>query len=323
MSTTSLTWEQRLLEQAYQGLENEPEMADPTAVETARLERAYAVSVDIIRKHSRTFYLASALLPPDKRRGARALYAFSRLTDDAVDGLSADPRRVLETWRHRVQHAPDPDDLPMLAWQDTQRRYRIPEIYARQLLDGVARDLEQTRYTTFEELTEYCYGVASTVGLMAMYIVGFSSKDALPYAVRLGVALQLTNILRDVGEDWARGRLYLPQDELDEFGITEADIDAGRVDDRWCAFMRFQVDRVRRLYRESLPGVAYLHRDGRFAIAAAAKLYEAILDDLEANGMDNLNRRAYIGLGGKLRRLPRIWWNVKTLKRSNVLTLQR
>ncbi|MGC9399774.1 MAG: phytoene/squalene synthase family protein [Anaerolineae bacterium] len=321
MSTPSLTWEQRLLEQAYQGLEAEPVSTD-LAAGAGRLERAYRASEEIIRTHSRTFYLASALLPADKRRGARALYAFSRLTDDAVDGCSADPRQALKRWRQRVRRAPDPNDLPLLAWKDTQRRYGIPEVYACQLLDGVARDLEQTRYATFEALTEYCYGVASTVGLMAMYIVGFHSEDALPYAVKLGVALQLTNILRDVGEDWARGRLYLPQDELAAFGVTEADIDAGHADDRWRAFMRFQVDRVRRLYRASLPGVAYLHRDGRFAIAAAAQLYEAILDDLEANGMDNLNRRAYIGLGGKLRRLPRIWWNVSTLKRSNVLRLR-
>lgn len=322
MSTTSLPWEQRLLEHAYQGLGAEPEPLEIT-VEAERMSRAYRASVEIIREHSRTFYLASALLPPEKRRGARALYAFSRLTDDAVDSLSTDPRRSFNAWKQRVQRAPDPDDLPLLAWMDTQRRFGIPEVYAVQLLDGVARDLDQDRYATFEELTEYCYGVASTVGLMAMYIVGFDSAHAFPYAVRLGVALQLTNILRDVGEDWARGRLYLPQNELAEFGITEADIDAGRTDDRWHAFMRFQIDRVRGLYRESLPGVAYLHRDGRFAIAAAAQLYEAILDDLEAHSMDNLNRRAYIGLSGKLRRLPRIWWNVKTLKCSNVLTLQR
>jgi phytoene synthase len=312
MSTTSLPWEQRLLEHAYQGLDAEPEPVELT-IEAERMVQAYRASAEIIQEHSRTFYLASALLPPTKRRGARALYAFSRLTDDAVDGVSADPQQSFDTWKRRVQRAPDPQDLPLLAWMDTQRRFRIPDVYAIQLLNGVARDLEQTRYATFEELTEYCYGVASTVGLMAMYIVGFNSAKAFPYAVRLGVALQLTNILRDVGEDWARGRLYLPRNELVEFGITEAEIDAGRVDDDWRAFMRFQIDRVRGLYRESLPGLNYLHRDGRFAIAAAAKLYEAILNDLEANGMDNLNRRAYIGLGGKLRRLPRIWWNVKTL----------
>jgi phytoene synthase len=317
MSTTSLPWEQRLLEHAYQGLDAEPDPVELT-IDSQQMAQAYRASAEIIREHSRTFYLASALLPPAKRRGARALYAFSRLTDDAVDGFSADPQRSFNAWTQRVQRAPDPDDLPLLAWMDTQRRFGIPDVYAIQLLDGVARDLEQDRYTTFEELTEYCYGVASTVGLMAMYIVGFNSAQAFPYAVRLGVALQLTNILRDVGEDWARGRLYLPQNELVEFGITEADIDAGRVDDRWRAFMRFQIDRVRGLYREALPGVTHLHREGRFAIAAAAQLYEAILDDLEVNGMDNLNRRAYIGLSGKLRRLPRIWLNVQTLKRSNV-----
>ena len=122
------------------------------------------------------------------------------------------------------------------------------------------------------------------------------------------MALQLTNILRDVGEDWAMGRLYLPLDELDAYGLSEADIAAGRVDARWQAFMRSQIARVRDLYRESAPGLRMLHRDGRFAIAAAADLYQAILGDIEAHGMDVFRRRAHVGNWGKLRRLPAIWW---------------
>lgn len=323
MNVATTSWEQRLLNWAHEGI-NDPPPPTASDMTAAVLGHAYRASTEVIRQHSRTFYLASALLPKQKCRAARALYAFSRITDDLVDRTDGDPRSRLEAWRQRALHdPPQPEDEVVLAWSDAQRRYKIPKIYAEQLLTGVARDLVQTRYTSFEELAEYSYGVASTVGLMAMYIVGFSSTEAIPYAVKLGVALQLTNILRDVGEDWRRGRLYLPQDELDKFSITEADIDDGRVDDRWHAFMRFQIDRVRRLYRESVPGITYLHHDGRFAIAAAAQLYEAILDDLEAHSMDNLNRRAYIGLGGKLRRLPRIWWNVQTLKRSNVSTSRR
>src|SRR5690606_31948824 len=116
-------------------------------------------------------------------------------------------------------------------------------------------------------------GVASTVGLMSMHIVGFMSDDALPYAVKLGIALQLTNILRDIGEDWRMGRLYLPLDELADFGLREDDLDVGRVDDRWRRFMRFQIERVQALYDESAPGIALLNADGRFAIVAAAELY--------------------------------------------------
>jgi 15-cis-phytoene synthase len=144
---------------------------------------------------------------------------------------------------------------------------------------------------------------------MSMHIVGFESRDALPYAVKLGIALQLTNSLRDIGEDWQTGGLYLPLNELAEFGLCEADIAAARVDDRWRAFMRFQIDRVQRLYDEAAPGIALLNVDGRFAIAAAAELYRAILGDIEAHDYDVFHRRAHVGLWGKLSHLPGIWWN--------------
>ncbi|MBU1879175.1 MAG: squalene/phytoene synthase family protein, partial [Chloroflexi bacterium] len=186
-------------------------------------------------------------------------------------------------------------------------RYRIPAEYAHQLLDGVAQDLQVTRYSTFDDLAGYAYGVASTVGLMTMHIIGFAGQEAVRYAVKLGVALQLTNILRDVGEDWAAGRLYLPQDELADFCISEADIAAGQVTAGWQPFIRFQVQRTRRLYAEALPGIALLHQDGRLAILAAAELYQAILDDIEAHDGDVFTRRAHIGAWGKLRRLPGIW----------------
>ncbi|MBN1876635.1 MAG: squalene/phytoene synthase family protein [Anaerolineae bacterium] len=308
------TWEQQLLNRAYQGLHLPSEQAcEP--VDAAILARAYQHCTQVTRYHSHTFFLASALLPRPKRNAARALYAFCRISDDLVDDIHMDESTQLHAWhQHTLMDCPKNtapflnSDLIVLAWADARATYNIPEIYAQQLLDGVARDLVQTRYTTFAELAEYCYGVASTVGLMAMHIIGFSGPEAIPYAVKLGVALQLTNILRDVGEDWARGRFYLPQDELARFELTEDDLAARRVDDRWRAFLHFQIDRVRRLYAESLPGVAFLHQDGRFAIAAAAELYQAILADIEAHQMDNFNRRAYVGDWSKLRRLPGIWW---------------
>ncbi len=196
-----------------------------------------------------------------------------------------------------------------LAWADAQARYSIPRGYAEQLINGVSRDLTQKRYQTFADLTEYCYGVASTVGLMSMHIVGFENEDAVPYAVKLGIALQLTNILRDIGEDWQAGRLYLPLDELAAFGLTTRDIATGHMDERWRAFMRFQINRVQALYDEAMPGIACLNTDGRFAIAAAASLYRAILSDIEAHDYDVFRRRAHLGTWGKLNRLPGIWWN--------------
>jgi phytoene synthase len=308
MTLQTLSWERRLQARAYEALQNHrPE--EPVAADARLLERAYAYCDTITATHSRTFHMASALLVGHKRRAARALYAFCRVSDDLVDERIDGQEPALEQWRARVQASPpSEDDLVALAWADARQRYRIPARYAEQLIDGVARDLAQTRYDTFDDLADYCYGVASTVGLMTMHIIDFSHPRAVRYAIKLGVALQLTNILRDVGEDWRAGRLYLPLEELAEFGLTESDIDAGRLDDRWRAFMQFQIARNRRLYIEAMPGIGLLHPDGRFAIAAAAELYRAILDDIETNGYDVFNRRAYVDGWGKLRRLPGIGW---------------
>jgi phytoene synthase len=308
MALQIASWEQRLVDWAYQGLRNPPEQDCPL-VSPTRLAQAYAACDAITREHSRTFYLASRLLPLPKRHAARALYAFCRVSDDLVDHAEGDVAAALETWRRQVSSQESPvDNSVILAWCDTQVRHEIPTLYAEQLLDGVKQDLTRQRYDTFEELSAYCYSVASTVGLMAMHIIGFSGPEAVPYAVRLGVALQLTNILRDVGEDWRAGRLYLPRQELANFDLTEADVAAGCVDERWQRFMGFQMARVRRLYAESLEGVCFLRSDGRFAIEAAAELYAAILEDIEQHAMDVFRRRAHIGAWGKLRRLPGIWW---------------
>jgi 15-cis-phytoene synthase len=276
--------------------------------ERAQLEQAYRHCEAMTAEHSRSFYAASALLPAGRRRAVRALYAFCRTTDDIVDHPDDYVYGVLQTWRERaLSWHPPQHDLVALAWADTRAHYHIPQRYAEQLIDGVARDLVQKRYQSFEDLATYCYGAASTVGLMSMHIVGFESDEAVPYAIKLGVALQLTNILRDVGEDWRRGRLYLPLDELAAFGLSEDDIAAGTVDDRWRAFMEFQVARARQLYEEAWPGIAKLDGKGRVAIAAAAAFYRAILDDIERHDYDVFNRRARVSAWGKLRRLPGIW----------------
>jgi phytoene synthase len=318
------SWERRLFALAHEPLEHsEPPLSVQADAET--LERAYAHCIALTQEHSKTFYLASALMPPAKRRAVRALYAFCRVSDDLVDQAEStasggDRLAQLESWRacalsgHPVAGSSlaVAKDMVALAWADTRARFCIPTRYAHQLIDGVAWDLLKTRYATFDELAEYAYGVASTVGLMSMHITGFSGREAIPYAVKLGVALQLTNILRDVGEDWASGRLYLPQDELVAYGLSEDDMASGRVDDRWRALMRFQIERNRRLYDEALPGVDLLHAEGRFAIAAAGELYCGILEDIEANDYQVFTRRAHLTGWGKARRLPGIWWRART-----------
>jgi phytoene synthase len=308
--------------QAHEAWQSMTALAYTPACDRSLLLRAYAQCESITAHHSRSFHLASRFLSAAKRRAMRALYAFCRVTDDIVDCDivdcdivdcdDCDAEHELARWRQQsLALNPPQTDRVAVAWADARTRYRIPVRYAEQLIDGVARDLTQQRYQTFDELAAYAYGVASTVGLMSMHIIGFSGPDAIPYAIKLGVALQLTNILRDVAEDWRAGRVYLPADELAAFDLSEADLAAGRVDDRWRAFMRFQIERNRRLYAEAWPGIALLNRDGRFAVAAAAALYRAILDDIEAHDYDTFSRRAHVSGPRKLSQLPAIWWHTR------------
>ena len=311
---TPESWKRRLHTLAYAPLKtataHSPHTKERLKIDSEKLNQAYSYCSAITAEHSKTFYLASRLLPKEKQRAAQALYAFCRISDDLVD-LENDksPDEKLEAWRSKaLNDGIDTDNLVALAWSDTRFHYQIPIEYSHQLIDGIEQDIRTTRYTSFDDLAVYAYGVASTVGIMAMHIIGYTAIEAIDYAVKLGIALQLTNILWDVGEDWRRGRLYLPLDELTTFGITEADIAMGYIGERWRYLMQHQIARNRKLYAEALPGIAYLHNDGRFSIAAAAELYRAILSDIEAHNYDVYNRRSYVSKRGKLMRLPGIWW---------------
>ena len=272
----------------------------------ASLRQAYKQAEKITAQHSKSFYFASGLLPEEKRSAVRALYAFCRTVDDIVDeSMDAEQDSQLDYWRTMVETASFADnDLVAAAWADTLTRYYIPRHYALQLIDGVSRDLLPTRYQTFDELATYCYGVASTVGLMSMYIVGFKNNDAVPYAIKLGVALQMTNILRDIGEDYQNGRLYLPREELVFYGIHESDIAEGRITDNWRQFMKFQIDRTRQLYEASRAGVKMLEREGQLAVGAASVFYQGILDEIEKKDYNVFTRRASLSAWGKVSRIP-------------------
>jgi 15-cis-phytoene synthase len=305
-------WETKLLNLAHHALDHNS-ISEPVDDGREHLVQAYQHCAAITKQHSRTFYLASGLLPKKQRQAVRALYAFCRVSDDLIDKENGNRHQRILQWRQEsLANHPPIYNLVALAWADTRANFNIPRRYAEQLLDGVTSDLMHTRYETFSDLSQYCYGVASTVGLMAMHIVGYEGEKAIPYAIKLGVALQLTNILRDVQEDWENGRLYLPLEELHMFNLDEADIARGEIDHRWRAFMRFQIQRARQLYAEALPGVAMLGKSGRFAIAAAAELYRAILDDIEAHDYDVFSRRAHTSKQEKLATLPGIWWRSKT-----------
>jgi phytoene synthase len=312
-------WERTLLTFAQEA-RHSPALRAPAPIGDRLLrQRAYRECKEIISAHGKTFNMASALLAPAKRRAIRALYAFCRVSDDIVDcpsGTRAEKQARLSAWRQRaVSACPTLDDPMAVAWADTRLRYRIPDKFAEQLIEGVARDLRQARYSTFEELAVYMYGVASTVGLMSMRIIGlapqFSEEEATPYIIKLGLALQMTNILRDVGEDRRSGRVYLPSEELEAFGLTERDLASGQVTERWRSFMRFQIERNRELFTQAWPGVGMFSSDGRFAVAAACELYSGILTEIERHDYDVFNRRAHVSAWGKARRLPGIWWRAR------------
>lgn len=301
------SWEQELLRLALDVSEHEP--LQPLSLIA---EQGYALADQVTRENSKSFYTASGLLPQTKKRAVRVLYAFCRVTDDLVDKVGGNAAHNLAEWRARALAAHPPlDDVLLHAWYGVRARYHIPTTYVRQLIDGIGLDLTQKRYATFEELTKYCYGVASTVGLMAMHIIGYQSRAAIPYAVKLGVALQLTNILRDIGEDFRQGRVYLPQEDLARFAYTETDLARGVIDARFRNLMDFEIARAKKLYAEAWDGIKMLSPDGRLAIAAAADLYRGILDKIVANGYDVFETRAHLSAAEKLARLPRLWWSVR------------
>lgn len=282
----------------------------------AALQRSYAACARVTRQHSKSFHMASRLLPDEKRSAVRALYAFCRTVDDVVDKSNMDIEQkisALDYWKKVVHSSQVADNDPVAqAWVDAINRYHIPRHYAVQLIDGVSRDLIQSRYQSFDDLATYCYGVASTVGLMSMYIIGFKNNDALPYAIKLGVALQLTNILRDVGEDYRKGFIYLPQEELTEFGLAEEQIAGADRSEDWREFMRFQISRTRQLYADADPGIRWLEKEGQLAIFAASDFYRGILDDIETHDYNVFTRRASLSALGKLSRIPSLWWKLRS-----------
>ncbi|WP_105317180.1 phytoene/squalene synthase family protein [Thermus tenuipuniceus] len=258
----------------------------------------------LIRRHSTTFYLGSLLFPPTERKGAWAVYAACRLGDEAVDGPQGG-QEALEAWWRGVERAyrglPKEEWEKGLAW--ALERWPIPQEAFWDMRQGFERDLGPVRLQTEAELLTYCYQVAGTVGRMIAPIAG-GSKEVEEKAILLGQAMQLTNILRDVGEDLGRDRVYLPGELLERYGVHLAHLHAGRITPEYRALMAHLEGRARRLYHEGLQGLTGL-RVGRAAIALAALQYQGILDKLRLMGYDNLNQRAHLKGWERLRLLPR------------------
>lgn len=264
------------------------------------------------RQHAKTFYFASHVLPVQKRSDAYAVYAFCRHVDDQIDLAPDEPARAraladLERLLHAVYlpgERPESieSSLPWLhAFRETIRRRAIPAGYFKDLLKGVEMDRGQVRIQTWDELDRYCYHVASVVGLIMVHVLTEPSPELLKPACDLGMAMQLTNILRDIAEDWRRNRLYLPADELGKFGLTADDIARQRTGDSFRAMMRFQIGRARAYYSHAEPGIAALPADGsRFCARLMSTVYGAILDEIERADYEVFRGRVRVSFSRKL-----------------------
>jgi 15-cis-phytoene synthase len=262
-------------------------------------DRAYAEVERLTRKRARNFAYGIMVLPREKRRAIAAIYAFARRVDDIADGdLPPQEKRArLEELRHALAGEPA-EDAMLVALADARQRFPIPEPSLRALVGGGLQDLDQTRYVTFEDLYGYCTKVAGAVGVSCVAVYG---SDDVERAETLGVALQLINIIRDVREDWRLGRVYLPQDELGSFGVTEDEIAVGRATDRWRALMTFQSERARAYLQDGLGLLRSL--DGRSALCVStfAGIYRATLERIEERGFDVFDGPPQLSALAKLR----------------------
>ena len=286
--------------------------ASTTQLPLSALERCR----ELTRDHSKTFYFGSRFFPLAQRRAVWAVYAVCRLGDDIADeGDRPSAPGRLDAWWTGVQGAfagePAPEaPFAALAW--AAARYPVPLSAFYELYQGLRMDLEGHPYRDMADLELYCRRVAGVIGFMISPIAGFGGGEAtLTRALKLGQAMQLTNILRDVGEDAERGRVYLPGALLARHGVSERDVRAGRLSPEYQALMRHLSGVARDWYAEGRAGIPNLHGPARLAVGAAASAYEGILDALESNHFDNFSRRAFVSGPRKLMMLPGVLWSLR------------
>jgi 15-cis-phytoene synthase len=279
------------------------------------LEESYHYCETLTRREAGNFYPAFRVLPRDQRVSMCALYAFMRIADDLSDSADdvATKRANLAQWRLGLRQAltGQYQHESHQALHDTVARYHIPAQYLEDVVDGVEMDLEPVVYATFADLRLYCYRVASAVGLACIHIWGFSDERAKEYAEQAGIAFQLTNILRDLGEDAARSRVYLPTEDLVRFGYDPAGLRTGKRDDAFRALMRFEVQRARDFYESAWPLTPLLPPPGRAVFLVMARTYRALLDVMEKRDYDVFRERVRVSkwrkLGFALVALPVRW----------------
>jgi len=282
------------------------------AATKSELDLAYAHCRQLTRREAKNFYYAFLTLPLEKRRAIYAAYAFCRHCDDSVDDAASHESKLLALAELQASleaayrgRAPSP---VFLALADAADRYSIPQEYFSEIILGVESDLVKTRYQNFDELRQYCYRVASVVGLVCLQIFQYRDEAAREYAIDLGLAMQLTNIMRDVREDWDMGRVYLPQDEMARFGYTEEHLGTGVRNDAFAALLRFQGERARGYFRSGFRLLPYLSRRSRARPAVLGALYPRVLDRIEESGYNVLGEeRIALTAGEKARMAARAW----------------
>lgn len=258
-----------------------------------------------------SFYYSFLFLPPERQRAIMALYAFCREVDDVVDE-TADmqiAQTKLDWWRKETAEIHDgkPTHPVTQALAEVVKTFDLPRDKLLEIIDGMQMDLQQTRYLDFKALELYCYRVASVVGLLAVEIFGYTDPQTLKYAHDLGIAFQLTNIIRDVGEDARRGRIYLPISELQQFNVTAKQITDARYSDHFRALMEFQIERAERYYAQALALLPAVDRKSQRAGLIMAAIYRATLDEVKADGCKVLTQRTSLTPLRKLWIAARVW----------------
>ena len=291
------------------------------------IEKAYKYCESVTKLHAKSFYFAAKFLPKNKQKVVYPIYAFCRHVDDEIDEIGeGDETKAIETvnkWKSQLENVYSGNEnsklktqnskLVFVAWKDLLKTYKIPQNLPLELIQGVLMDTKIKRYETFDELYVYCYRVASTVGLMSSEILGYSDKIALEYAEAMGIGMQLTNILRDVKEDAEMNRIYLPQEDLRKFGVSEEQIFENKFDKNFAEMMKFQIERARDFYDKGEKGIALLEKDSRFTVLLASRIYARILDEIEKQNYDVFIKRAHTTKGQKLFSIPKIWLEAKNL----------
>lgn len=299
---------------------------------SAELKEAYRYCEGVTREHAKSFYFANKFLPKNKQKAVYALYALCRHIDDEVDEAGVDSelaaKSAIEQWRQRlnavyagnfdraktaISSGDDEAGLVFVAWEDLLTNHKIQQQIPLDLMKGVLMDTHKKRYESFEELYVYCYRVASTVGLMSSEILGYSDESALEYAEALGIAMQLTNILRDVREDAAMGRIYLPKEDLERFGVTEEQIFGSVFSNDFRELVKFQIERAKKYYLLGEKGIPLLAKDSRFCVLLASRIYAQILDELEKQDYNLFAGRVFTSSSQKLLSVPRIWREARRL----------